>query len=335
MLTFSYPQDNPERAQEYKDAQKLSKWKESLKRMAEGRPGRGGHSCPQQLQDFLDTNLEGWRSEVRDKNIPPMQRAQEIVARYRQRGNVIPRQLVDRSGRPDRQQEFKDAVRLKDWKRALRAEKGGGGGKCDDDVKKYLDTNMPGWRSRVYVKQQRGAMYGEEQQDKDVHGVSATTNHKASVERLDDNESNIISISIASSRLPSDVSAIEVGDKDTRVTSTSGHAVNRDSSNENSNFRKLDSTRMQRDIISLKRPIDDPSINTSIQKRSRDANDNDRNDRSSGHVQVDARHNLSSPQPEIQAVEVPVVSNANIYNRHDDKEISAAAGLVAAHAARV
>jgi hypothetical protein len=135
--------------------------------------------------------------------------------------------------------------------------------------------------------------------------------------------------------LPSDVSAIEVGDKDTRVTSTSGHAVNRDSSNENSNFRKLDSTRMQRDIISLKRPIDDPSINTSIQKRSRDANDNDRNDRSSGHVQVDARHNLSSPQPEIQAVEVPVVSNANIYNRHDDKEISAAAGLVAAHAARV
>jgi hypothetical protein len=30
-----------------------------------------------------------------------------------------------------------------------------------------------------------------------------------------------------------------------------------------------------------------------------------------------------------------VVSNANIYNRHDDKEISAAAGLVAAHAARV
>lgn len=108
--------------------------------------------CPPQLAEYLDINMPDWRLEVRDKNVPPMLRAREIVERYRQRGCVIPRQLSDRANQPEKQQEFKDAVRLKDWKRALKRQGGRGGGKCDDDIRIYLDTNMPGWRTRVYTK---------------------------------------------------------------------------------------------------------------------------------------------------------------------------------------
>mmetsp|Transcript_21204 Transcript_21204/g.35717 ORF Transcript_21204/g.35717 Transcript_21204/m.35717 type:complete len:577 (-) Transcript_21204:180-1910(-) len=385
-------QGNPERAQEYKDAQKLSKWKETLKRAAEGRGGKGGHSCPPQLQAFLDTHLVGWRTEVRDKNIPPMERAQGIVARYRERGNVIPRQLVDRTGRPDRQQEFKDAVRLKDWKRALRAEKGGGGGKCDEDVKQYLDTNMPGWRSRVYVKHQRGDMYGEEPKiENKLEQVSSagagghSDSQKGSSFKHDD--SNVISISIASRTYPREASAANGGNNgysgSGRVLAGPSHVHLKDTI-DNANVDIASSARdliHVRDSSVLKRSGEDGAEGQSSQKRPREreealeagGSDMDEHIRaiirgqgqgfSSGRLSLQnqetcssqetavrghlspggqlpgATLNIQSPPPDSSAgpssSSSSSSSSARLYNTHDDKEISAAAGLVAAYSPRV
>jgi ribosomal RNA-processing protein 8 len=45
----------PELEQEYKDATKLSNWKQALK-------GKGRAKCPDEVKQYLDKNLEGWRT---------------------------------------------------------------------------------------------------------------------------------------------------------------------------------------------------------------------------------------------------------------------------------
>ena len=102
-----------------------------------------------------------------------LERAKEIVDRYHARGGVIPREQRDRSN-PTKLQglstnrnnfspnftsdylfeldiiEYRDACKLKAWKYSLL---GKNKYVCSDEVKTYLDQNMPEWRSRVYGHQ--------------------------------------------------------------------------------------------------------------------------------------------------------------------------------------
>lgn len=290
-----------------------SKWKETLKREAEGRSGKGGHNCPPQLQAYLDSHMPGWRAEAREKNLPPMERAQAIVARYRQRGNIIPRQLVDRSHCPERHQEFKDAVRLKDWKRALRTDKGGGGGKCDEEVKIYLDTHMPGWRSRVYVKQKHGQVYGE----KDDYTTAPANASEKNTREYD----NIVSIKLSNNHYNN----ISVG-CDTS-TSASGDGV--------MHFPPHATTIHHH--ISNKRPLEEQSgdSNDADLKKNRCADDNKliQTQYSTTHV-LQGGQDIQNDPPPPSSISSSSTSS-NIYSTHDDKEISAAAGLVAAYSPRV
>jgi len=131
-------QNDPIREQEYRDAQKLNKWKQAL-------GGKIGHACSDELRDFLDASMPSWRLELRKNYSDPMKKARDIVERYKSRGNILPRQF--RSGNdPLRQQENKDARKLYDWKQAL---KGLRFYKCSDELKDYLDAEMSGWRQNL------------------------------------------------------------------------------------------------------------------------------------------------------------------------------------------
>ena len=131
-------QNDPEREQEYRDAQKLNKWKQALS-------GKTGHTCSDELRDYLDKSMPNWRAEMRKNYADPLQKARDIVSRYKARGCILPRQF--RSGNdPLRQQENKDARKLYDWKQAL---KGLRFYKCSDELRDYLDKEMPGWRNNV------------------------------------------------------------------------------------------------------------------------------------------------------------------------------------------
>ena len=312
-----------------------SKWKETLKRTSEGRSGKGGHSCPPQLRDYLDQHIPEWRTEVREKNIPPIQRAQAIVARYEARGCVLPRQLVDRSHCPERHQEFKDAVRLKDWKRALRVGKGGGGGKCDPEVMHFLDTHMVGWRSRVYSKQQQqqqqGCAYGDGENSININ--------------YDDEK--IISVTLPGRGGNSNV--IKGGDCGNQacgdgIRSSSSSSSSGSSSGSNSSDRSGDGedATLFTQYTGVKRLIagQGDCVGTDPKKARAEGSD--------GVMQTQAvppppatATDLETPHSPL-ALSSPASSSsssallsASIYRSHDDKEISAAAGLVAAHAARV
>lgn len=131
-------QHDPVREQEYRDAQKLNKWKQALS-------GKIGHACSDELREFLDAKMPSWRQELRKNYSDPMQKAKDIVERYKSRGCILPRQF--RSGNdPLRQQENKDARKLYDWKQAL---KGLRFYKCSDELRDYLDTEMSGWRQNL------------------------------------------------------------------------------------------------------------------------------------------------------------------------------------------
>lgn len=96
----------------------------------------------------MDTKTNTQPKKQKGKKTPkknyanPMIRAHEIVSRYRERGNVLPRLLSSNLNDPDRRQEHKDAKRIYDWKQAVR---GIGKSKCSPEVKAYLDANMPNW----------------------------------------------------------------------------------------------------------------------------------------------------------------------------------------------
>jgi superfamily II DNA or RNA helicase/ribosome modulation factor/uncharacterized protein YeaC (DUF1315 family) len=127
--------------QEYKDACKLVGWKQALK-------GKGKSLCPDSVRDYLDIHLPGWREEV-DFEEEAMKFTKAIVERgiirEQNGGRKIPRQICDKKNRttPELEQENKDAVKLGNWKIAL---KGKGTSLCPDSVRDYLDLHLPSWR---------------------------------------------------------------------------------------------------------------------------------------------------------------------------------------------
>ena len=142
----------PEKEQEYKDAQKLTKWKQTLKGN-----GNSKYNCPDEIRDYLDENMPHWRDEVREKNCYPMQFARDIVRRYHERGGVLPRQKSDyrktysgklsptsKAASEECQQEYKDARKLHKWRQTLKGN--GNGHNCPDEIRDYLDRELVNWR---------------------------------------------------------------------------------------------------------------------------------------------------------------------------------------------
>lgn len=93
--------------------------------------------------------MPDWRKDVRKQYTSPMVTAREIVERYNLRGKVLPRHFSSNRKDPDRQQEYKDAKKLYDWKQGL---KGLRFYRCSPELKEYLDANLPGWNDGVYSK---------------------------------------------------------------------------------------------------------------------------------------------------------------------------------------
>ena len=91
-------------------------------------------------QPYID-DTEG----AKKPKLEPIVHAQEIVKRYHQRGNILPCRWADRKNNPVKELEFKDALKLTRWKLALKGNRAGYG-ICSDEVRDYLDTEMPGWR---------------------------------------------------------------------------------------------------------------------------------------------------------------------------------------------
>jgi hypothetical protein len=158
---------HPDREQEYKDAQKLTKWKQTLKGN-----GNSKYNCPDEIRDYLDVEMPHWRDEVREKNCFPMQFAKDIVRRYHSRGGVLPRQksdyrktttttttlasspngttvttVVSKTSSEESQQEYKDARKLHKWRQTLKGN--GNGHNCSDEIRDFLDAEMVNWRETV------------------------------------------------------------------------------------------------------------------------------------------------------------------------------------------
>ena len=133
--------NTPELEQEYRDYTKLGQWKQSLK-------GQGKAKCCNEVRDYLDTHLEGWRTDFDEQ---AMKNAIEIVERANKRvennKNLLPQNIINKEKRntPELEKENKDANKLGHWKKALKGE--GGGCKCSNEVRDYLDTHLEGWRT--------------------------------------------------------------------------------------------------------------------------------------------------------------------------------------------
>ena len=134
-------QTTPELIQENKDALKLGHFKQALK-------SKSGCKCPDAVRDYFDEFLPEWRTE-QDFDKKAMEDAKAIVERANKRVenklNLLPRNIQNKENRttPELIQENKDASKLGDWKKAL---KGQGSSKCPNEVRDYLDENLPGWR---------------------------------------------------------------------------------------------------------------------------------------------------------------------------------------------
>lgn len=139
---------NKTREEQYRDAQKLSKWKQGLK------GSKHGHACAPEVKAFLDSELPGWQKGVNSKgeraSAVQMEKARAIVSRYEARGEVLPRHMNNRTT-PEELQEHRDAQKLNDWKQALVKEHRGN---CPPDLRLYLDEHMPSWRR--YINSRKG-----------------------------------------------------------------------------------------------------------------------------------------------------------------------------------
>ena len=131
----------PELEQEFKDANKLQSWKSALK-------GKGHAICPNKVRDYLDENFPDWRTELNEKAIED---AKNIVERANERvqngKKLLPRAISNLNRTtPELEQEFKDAIKLGHWKSAL---KGSKNSICSNEVRDYLDVNLPDWRTET------------------------------------------------------------------------------------------------------------------------------------------------------------------------------------------
>ena len=128
---------------QHKDTKKLGHWKLGLKGKKKEK------KCSDEVRDYLDLNLPGWRDELDEKSI---KEAEGIVERARERvangGKLMPRNII-KEKRIGFEQEHNDAQKLGDWKKAL---KGKGTTKCRNEIRDYLDENLPGWRIELDEK---------------------------------------------------------------------------------------------------------------------------------------------------------------------------------------
>ncbi len=127
--------------EEHKDAVKISRWKKHLK--------KNSNTFNKELKLYLDNNLIYWNKEV-DFNIKAYEDAVNIVIRCnlrKEKGyNILPRNLSKKYQLNDElKQENKDAGKLDMWKKALQNK---GTYICCDNVKTYLDENIPNWRNK-------------------------------------------------------------------------------------------------------------------------------------------------------------------------------------------
>ena len=101
----------PELKQEHKDATKLGYWKKALK-------GKGSGKCSDEVRNYLDLHLLGWRDEQKAMNY-----AIDIVSRANERVRnglkLLPRSIKKNRITAELEQEYKDATKLGGWKNAL------------------------------------------------------------------------------------------------------------------------------------------------------------------------------------------------------------------------
>ena len=137
----------PELIQEDLDAAKLCRWKLALK----GKAGRA--KCRDNVCDYLDINLPGWRDEIK-LDEKALKYAIDICERANDRvingGKLIPRKCCkDRLKKENNEysknelQEHTDGEKIGGWRQALAGKKRKGN--CSNEVKNYLDENLPGW----------------------------------------------------------------------------------------------------------------------------------------------------------------------------------------------
>jgi superfamily II DNA or RNA helicase len=127
--------------QELRDATKLGSWKAALN-------GSKNSRCSDEIREFLDIALPGWRQSPKDNAI---QEASAIVARACERvakgGEKRPRYKTKGTNDTEKKefkQEFKDATKLERWNKALQHKPGFG--LCSDAVRNFLDAQLPEWR---------------------------------------------------------------------------------------------------------------------------------------------------------------------------------------------
>jgi len=147
---FVKDRSDPAKVQEFKDATKLKGWKQGLK-------GTRKEKCSDEIRDLLDKHMPMWRaggdsspSTTHEgyRLMKPMDKARDIVQRYRARGNMLPREWSDCRGDAGREQEYKDAGKLRKWRQALKGVKTISS-ICPDEVRDFLDREMPNWRAET------------------------------------------------------------------------------------------------------------------------------------------------------------------------------------------
>jgi superfamily II DNA or RNA helicase/ribosome modulation factor len=119
-------QRTPEEIQETKDAQKLNNCKSGLE-------GRSKSTCTPEMKQYLDLHLPGWNENI-DREKIQFEKARQIVKWIKDK-----KKYPERSGDTEEEKEFYST--LMRWKSESRT-------KCCDNVKEYLDKEIPGWSNK-------------------------------------------------------------------------------------------------------------------------------------------------------------------------------------------
>ncbi len=124
--------------QESKDSNKLQNVKAGLK-------GRSRAICTDEMKNYLDQHLPGWRIEI-DLKKKGMTDIEELVERAKIREsngkNLIPMNRKHKDKTYEDIQESKDSNKLHNVKAGL---EGRSRAICTDEMKNYLDQHLPGW----------------------------------------------------------------------------------------------------------------------------------------------------------------------------------------------
>lgn len=115
---------------ERRDADKLRLW------------GHDVSSCPAEVRAFLNANIPGWNKAKVYTMHTRMQAVIGIAERYHARGDVLPVHYAHADEREGHAQQRKDSSMLYELRRARQ---GKGQHVLTDDVKEYLDREIPGW----------------------------------------------------------------------------------------------------------------------------------------------------------------------------------------------